>query len=86
MTSTFTREAMPVTKPANRGAPWNEKADAELRRRVAARESVGAIARAMGRTQDAIRGRADQLRITVPSSLRPWRDSPSKRPTPEQES
>ena len=71
--------------PANRGAPWTEEADAELRRRFAARESVATIARAMGRTQDAIRGRADQLRIAVRSSIRSWRESPLRRSPQEQE-
>lgn len=57
----------------NRRRPWDAAADLELRRRAAANEPVGAIAKAMDRTVDAVRGRANRLRIVVKSSLRPWR-------------
>lgn len=52
---------------------WDAAADIELRRRAAANEPVGAIAKAMDRTVDSVRGRANRLRIIVKSSLRPWR-------------
>jgi hypothetical protein len=63
-----------------RGARWTEEADAELRRRVTARQTIAQIAREMGRTMDAIRGRAATLRITLRSSQRPWRDGVARRP------
>jgi hypothetical protein len=53
---------------------WTEEDDAELCRRVAAKQTIGQIARELGRTMDAIRGRAAALRITLRSSQRPWRD------------
>jgi hypothetical protein len=62
-----------------RGARWTEEADAELRRRITARQTIAQIAREMGRTMDAIRGRAATLRITLRSSQRPWRDGVARR-------
>ncbi len=64
---------------ANHGKPWTAEADTELRDRVAAKQTIGQIARAMDRTQDAIRGRAATLRITLRSSLQPWRDGLKQR-------
>lgn len=64
-----------------RGARWREEADAELRRRITARQTIAQIAREMGRTMDAIRGRAATLRITLRSSQRPWRDGVARRPS-----
>jgi len=61
------------SKPPNSGKPWLAEDDDEFRRRVAARQPAGVIARGMGRTVDGIRGRAQQLRITLPSSRQPWR-------------
>jgi hypothetical protein len=65
--------------PVNKGRPWDEEQDAELRQRLGRNETVGEIARAMQRTQDAIRGRAWELRLTLNSALRPWRDTVSRR-------
>jgi hypothetical protein len=64
-----------------RGVRWTDEADAELRRRVAAKQTIAQIAREMGRTMDAIRGRAATLRITLRSSQRPWRDGVVRRPS-----
>ena len=50
---------------------WTETADDELRERIKHRQTVSAVAAGMGRTQDAIRGRASQLKL--PSTTRPWR-------------
>jgi hypothetical protein len=55
------------------GRIWSEEDDARLRQLIEARETTARIAQALERTQDAIRGRAAQLGITVPSSIRPWR-------------
>lgn len=55
------------------GRRWTEDDDARLRRLIAAREPPARIAQALKRTQDAIRGRAAELRLTLPSPLRPWR-------------
>ena len=65
--------------PRNKGAPWDEEQDLELRRRLTRNETVAQIARAMQRTQDGIRGRAWELRLTLGSSLRPWRVSVAQR-------
>jgi hypothetical protein len=46
-------------------ASWDEAAENELRQRVAAGEFIPAIARAMGRSQEAIRTRANLLGISV---------------------
>jgi hypothetical protein len=51
---------------------WSEADDAELRRLIEARQPPAAIAKAVGRTQDAVRGRAGKLGLPVPSPLRPW--------------
>ena len=51
-------------------AAWDEAAENELRRRLAAGEFVPEIARAMGRSQEAIRTRANLLRIPVRFSAR----------------
>ncbi|WP_121905550.1 hypothetical protein [Sphingomonas sp. PP-CE-3A-406] len=61
------------------GARWTGEADAELRRRVTAKQTIAQIAREMGRTMDAIRGRAASLRVTLRSSQRPWRDGVARR-------
>lgn len=63
-----------------RSRPWTEAEDAELRARLGARQQPAEIARALGRTVDAIRGRAQMLDLTLPSRTRPWRDSPLRRP------
>jgi hypothetical protein len=62
-----------MAQPRNQGTRWGTDDDAELARLIAARKAVVEIARRLGRTQDAVRGRAWQLRLTLPSTLRPWR-------------
>jgi hypothetical protein len=51
-----------------------------LRERLDLRQQPADIARALGRTIDAIRGRAQVLGLTLPSRMRPWRESPHRRP------
>lgn len=68
-------------KPTNGGRSWDEVADADLCARLAKRQTVSQIARGMGRTHDAVRGRAAQLHIPVRSSLRPWRDGIVPKPS-----
>ncbi len=51
---------------------WLEADDLLLRQLIERREPPARIARQMQRTRDAIRGRAGQLGLTVPSPLRPW--------------
>ena len=46
-------------------ATWDEAAENELRQRVEAGEFIPAIARSMGRSQEAIRTRANLLGISV---------------------
>jgi hypothetical protein len=58
---------------ANDRRQWTDEDDAQLRGLIASREPPAVIARRMQRTQDAIRGRAGQLGLAVPSPLRPWR-------------
>ena len=65
-------ERVPIDA-GGRGRRWSDEDDAELRRLIAAREPPARIARALNRTQDAIRGRAAELRLTLPSALRPWK-------------
>lgn len=52
---------------------WTADDDAELRRRLADRQRTTEIARAMGRTVDAIRGRAQALGLRLNPSNRPWK-------------
>lgn len=52
---------------------WTDDADKELRQRIERRQTLPMIADGMGRTQDAIRGRAAQLKLRLPSTARPWR-------------
>jgi len=66
---------LPVGRSPRR---WLEADDAELRRLVAARVPVAGIARAMGRTVDAVRGRAQVLGIGLTPRLRPWRSDPRR--------
>lgn len=53
--------------------PWSDADDREFRQLIDAREPPARIARQLQRTQDAIRGRAAQLGLALPSALRPWR-------------
>jgi len=64
---------------ARRGTSWTDDDDAELRQRIKARQTLAVIAREMGRTMDAVRGRASTLRVTLRSSQRPWRDGVPRR-------
>lgn len=57
----------------NSGKLWRADDDAELRRRIAARQPPAVLARELGRTQDAIRGRAAELGLMLPSAIRPWK-------------
>ena len=63
------------------GLRWDDAADAELRARVSEGEFLPGIARAMGRTQEAVRSRANVLKIPVRSSAR--RRLPGSYPTPD---
>jgi hypothetical protein len=61
---------MRMNKPRQHGARWDETADAELRKRFAAGELLPAVARAMNRSQEAVRTRANVLGVPVRSSTR----------------
>ena len=61
---------MRLRKPGRHGARWDEAADAELRARFAAGELLPDVARAMNRSQEAVRTRANVLHIPVRSSIR----------------
>ena len=50
------------------GRRWDAQADADLRERVAQGQFLPEIARAMGRTQEAVRSRANLLKVRVRSS------------------
>jgi hypothetical protein len=69
-------DAAPPRRSSRR---WSEEDDAELRRRLATREPIGVVARAMGRTIDGVRGRAQQIRATPAQRLRPWREDPRRK-------
>jgi hypothetical protein len=55
---------------ADHGKRWDETADAELRDRVARGQYLPEIAAGMGRTQEAVRSRANLLKLPVRSSAR----------------
>lgn len=57
----------------NNGRRWDDEADAELTQRVAAGEFLPGMAKAMGRTQEALRSRANILGLPVRSSAQPRR-------------
>ena len=64
----------PTDTPARRKPrPWTEADDAALIQMIEARHPPGEIARRLHRTVDAIRERAAQPRLVLPSPLRPWR-------------
>ncbi len=65
-----------------RGLRWTDEADAELRRRAAAGETLRQVAAAMGRTMDAVRVRVSHLKLMVRSPLRPWRENVGRRRAP----
>jgi hypothetical protein len=59
-----------LVKRGRHGARWDEEADAELRRRFAAGELLPDVARAMNRSQEAVRTRANVLQVPVRSTIR----------------
>lgn len=59
-----------IEKRARHGARWDETADAELRRRFADGELLPDVAKAMNRSQEAVRTRANVLHIPVRSTTR----------------
>ena len=59
-----------LEKRARHGARWDEEADTELRRRFSEGELLPAVARAMNRSQEAVRTRANVLGVPVKSSNR----------------
>lgn len=73
MTSDDAGETGHIRKRPNDGRTWTEADDTLLRNLIFRREPPVAIARQLQRTQAAVRGRAGQLGLAVPSPLRPWR-------------
>jgi hypothetical protein len=59
-----------MIKRTRHGARWDEESDAELRRRFSEGELLPEVARAMNRSQEAIRTRANVLHVPVRSSTR----------------
>ena len=59
-----------MIKRTRHGARWDEESDEELRRRFAAGELLPEVARAMNRSQEAVRTRANVLHVPVRSSTR----------------
>ena len=55
-------------KPADHRRPWLKTDDEDLRARCAQGEFLRDVARAMGRTQEACRSRANKLGIPCKSS------------------
>ncbi|HYZ48932.1 MAG TPA: hypothetical protein VE567_08575 [Sphingomonas sp.] len=59
-----------MRKRERHGARWDEASDEELRRRFADGQLLPEVARAMNRSQEAVRTRANVLHIPVRSTLR----------------
>jgi hypothetical protein len=59
-----------MEKRARHGARWDEEADAELRRRFGDGQLLPEVARAMNRSQEAVRTRANVLHVPVRSTRR----------------
>jgi hypothetical protein len=59
-----------IEKRTRHGARWDEAADEELRRRFAEGQLLPEVARAMNRSQEAVRTRANVLHIPVRSTER----------------
>ena len=57
-------------KRARHGARWDEIADEELRRRFGEGQLLPEVAKAMNRSQEAVRTRANVLHIPVRSTRR----------------
>lgn len=70
-----------VSRP-NNGKRWEEEDDADLTSRISAGQFVPEIARGMGRSQEAIRTRANILGLPVRSSARPRRAIPARSTPP----
>jgi hypothetical protein len=68
-----------MDRPPVRGRKWSPEDDENLRVLIARRQTVAAMARALGRTIDAVRGRASALGLQLPSPLRPWRPGVARR-------
>lgn len=58
------------SKRTRHGARWDEAADAELRRRFAEGQLLPEVAKALNRSQEAVRTRANVLHIPVRSTRR----------------
>jgi hypothetical protein len=59
-----------MIKRTRHGARWDEESDEELRRRFAAGELLPEVARAMNRSQEAVRTRANVLHVPVRPTIR----------------
>lgn len=59
-----------MQKRGQHGAKWDEVADEELRRRFGEGQLLPEVARAMNRSQEAVRTRANVLHIPVRSTPR----------------
>ena len=59
-----------MIKRARHGAKWDEASDEELRRRFTEGQLLPEVARAMNRSQEAVRTRANVLHIPVRSTPR----------------
>lgn len=59
-----------IGKRTRHGARWDDAADEELRRRFAEGQLLPEVARAMNRSQEAVRTRANVLHIPVRSTSR----------------
>jgi hypothetical protein len=57
-------------KRTRHGARWDETADEELRRRFAEGQLLPEVAKAMNRSQEAVRTRANVLHVPVRSTRR----------------
>jgi hypothetical protein len=57
-------------KRTRHGARWDEAADAELRRRFGEGQLLPEVAKAMNRSQEAVRTRANVLHVPVRSTRR----------------
>ncbi|WCT72784.1 hypothetical protein PQ455_14230 [Sphingomonas naphthae] len=55
--------------------PWTDEADAELARHIASGALLPEIARAMERSQEAVRSRANVLKLPVRSTNRGVKDA-----------
>lgn len=63
-------------KRARHGARWDQSADEELRHRFGEGQLLPEVAKAMNRSQEAVRTRANVLHIPVRSTMRGRSSSP----------